>query len=127
MDQDLDTRRYTALFDRRSVFDALRTTFVNEDKEMFHFHFNEIVEREGSQYLREILHAIWDSLTSDTVSVPLNFAQRAWPVYLQTVATRSSYYFSPEELVLMCYKAGVRLAIFQNVMDSGALIQMRSV
>ena len=74
---------------------------------MFLFHFNEIVEREGLQYLREIFHAVRDALTSDTGGAPLNFAQRAWPVYLRTVATRSSYYFSPDELVLMCYKAGV--------------------
>ena len=62
----------------------------------------------------EKLHQ-WNA-AADPVSLPADFAVRAWGAYLECIR-EGSYIFSVDELVAICKQAQVNVAIFKQIDD----------
>eukprot|EP00973_Karenia_brevis_P078327 10876151-Karenia_brevis.AAC.1 len=103
--------KYGALFDERSVFDALRAAFmVHADPKssavLFLTNLQSVCGINDFPLLREAV-AQWTQCTH--ADEPPLFARRAWTAYLRSIED-GSYYFSIDELIAMCCAAPVRVA-----------------
>ena len=116
--------KYAALFHSDSVFDSLRFSFIvaadagmtlGTFRDRLH---NPVVETDAA-YLTDAIMAALAQLThaADAFAhvgffgIPWDFADRAWPAYLETMMD-PSYYFSIEELIVMASVARITLVVF---------------
>ena len=117
--------KYAALFHPDPAFDALRFSFMVEaDAEMtltaFRDRLETVVSEIDALYLTDVLLAALVKFTHAAdafaqvglLCMPEDFAERAWPAYLETVMD-NSYYFSIEELIVMASVAGITLVVFK--------------
>ena len=115
-------QRYAALFDDRTCFDGLRLAFVRAGgKDAFRQQLQvamgvidspamiamcPIAERIIALTLELDASVPWDS-------VPVDFAERAWPAYLAAIQEKN-YFFSVDELLLQGHLADVNVVIARD-------------
>lgn len=117
--------KYAALFNPDPAFDALRFSFmVDADAELtltaFKDRLETVVSEIDASYLTDIFLAALVKFTHAAdafaqvglLRMPEDFAERAWPAYLETVMD-NSYFFSIEELIVMASVAGITLVVFK--------------
>ena len=113
--------KYSALFDPRPIFDSLREAFlVYGDENLAATSFLHLMDAHGAQagnhsFLADVKE--WMALASP-VAAPENFGLRSWNAYLACIG-KASYYFSVEELKVICMLASKRVLIFKET--QGAL------
>ena len=118
--------KYTALFDQRPCFDALRTSFiVNVDPQSgpraLLCALANVLEDDATEYTNiakalEFIEKLreWGN-EAVPAEKPLEFATRAWPAYLQCIAENPNYFFSVEEILLMSARVKVNVVIFKQI------------
>ena len=109
--------KYSALFDPRPVFDALREAFMlfKSSRAPGRLFLNLLQEQavdDSNETFRGLVGQ-WLA-TSSPSGPPPDFAVRAWSAYLKCV-TEPGYYFSVDELLAICKQASVRVLIFKEI------------
>ena len=109
--------KYSALFDDRPAFDALREAFlVFGDERSKATLFARTLADVGGVDTNEAFYRkvrAWNEASTD-MGVPERFAVRAWAAYLDCVR-KPSYWFSVDELLIICRNARVKLLVFKEV------------
>ena len=119
--------KYTALFDHRECFDALREAFlVASDPHNTTDHFatvagdmlgtDEVLRHEhvvsaGIEFIERI-HALAPAILAPS-GAPVDFAARAWESYLDALCN-NNYYFSVNELLVISRCARRNVVIMQQ-------------
>ena len=123
---DAPAHKYAALFHPHPAFDALRFAFmVQADAHMTPAAFTDrLLDATADADAAHLTDTFIADLTqlSDAVreftcigssNFPMDFADRAWPAYLEAIMD-PEYYFSTEELLVMAHVAGVSLVVLQS-------------
>ena len=111
---DGPTCKYAALFDSRPDFDHLRADFIQKEPRIFLQGLQSAMWKSGPDlamvhnFVLKVQALCNCLLTPDR---PADFAARAWPAYLQCVK-KSAYWFTVEEVIILCARARVNVAIF---------------
>ena len=119
--------KYSALFDDRNEFDALRLQFLIQADSCSGIHHiiceieRLMLERSAGLssgqthtvqlFLESALH--WRNCLTG-MQEPSMFASRAWPAYIESIKD-PSYYFSVAELTIIAAQAQRNVAIFKSV------------
>ena len=126
---DRPTSMYSALFDPRECFDALRMLFFdcsygNAEKLKEEIgvcfslcqdaHFSSIVQR---------IHAVVEEMASFRLrrhqDAPSEFVENAWPAFLQAIKSED-YFFSCDEIAVMAQSAKRNLIITKQLRDDSS-------
>ena len=122
--------KYMALFEANIAYDGLRQAFIEGTDGSCHqcqellVHLIQVVTEEGTRPtqfmtraldLNEKMHTYEkaNKRLQSVNTVPPEFASRAWQVYLSCVQN-TAYYFSIEELMVMCKSAQVNVLLFHE-------------
>ena len=117
--------KYAALFHPHPAFDALRFAFmVRADAHMTPAAFTDrlldaVADADAAHLtdtfiatLTKLSDAVREFTSVGSCNFPMDFAERAWPAYLEAIMD-ADYYFSAEELLVMADVAGVSLVVLQ--------------
>ena len=108
--------KYSALFDARPAFDALREAFLifadpNSQAVVFTRLLSELgVPATTAEFIGKLRQ--WNT-TPLLVHAPVAFNTRAWNAYLDCIR-QGSYFFSVDELLGICSQARVRVLVFKE-------------
>ena len=118
---DGPTCKYSALFDQRPEFDAIRAAFFAAERDVLVFlqKLESVIENWMDNWSEEAVLRTFtfrDAIAAFAHSAvplgePANFAERAWAAYLDSVKA-SSYYFSVSEMIIIASNARQNVAFF---------------
>ena len=123
--------KYLALFDLQPAYDGLRqlflqgtTVFCEETQTILNCMLTENLESDNLPVdaVKSVIDLISEMHIYDKASLklhetnaaPIDFVSQAWEVYLSCVH-EPSYYFSVEEVMVMCQSAQVNIMLFREV------------